>query len=90
MSWLAAPDRIEVRKGVWWRSAVTIPSRRVQHTDVAQGPLMRRHGIATLVVHTAGTRYATVEIPGLLHATATSLRDFLIRLNTTDEGGARP
>lgn len=88
MSWLAAPDRIELRKGVWWRKVITVPKRNVQHTDVTQGPLQRRFGIASLVIHTAGTQYAKVEIPGLAHADASALRDWLIDAKRKQDAGS--
>ncbi|MHC4948989.1 MAG: PH domain-containing protein, partial [Planctomycetota bacterium] len=43
------PLGIEIRKGVWWRKVINVPRSRIQHTDVAQGPLLRRFGLATLV-----------------------------------------
>jgi hypothetical protein len=69
---------IEIRKGVLWRATINVPRSRIQHTDVTQGPLMRRYGLATLVIHTAGTENAAVELSGLGHETALALRDFLI------------
>ena len=44
-----------------------VPRSRVQHTDVSQGPLERNHGLGTLVVYTAGTDHAKVELGGLDH-----------------------
>lgn len=85
MSWTPHPDRLEFREGVWWRRVITIPRTRVQHTDVTQGPLQRRCGIATLVVHTAGTAYAKVDIPGLAQADAEHLRDWLLVRNDKAE-----
>ena len=72
------PDRIEVWRGLLWRKAVSIPCSRVQYTDVQQGPIQRRHGIATLVIHTAGTEAAQVEAAGLPHALAIEVRDWLV------------
>lgn len=69
---------IEIRKGVLFKNIMTVPRSRVQHTDVAQGPLMRRYGIATLAIHTAGTQHAKVELPGLAKERAESIRDHLI------------
>jgi membrane protein YdbS with pleckstrin-like domain len=69
---------IEIRKGVWWRTAVNVPRQRVQHTDVEQGPLMRKLGYAKLVIHTAGTQHAKVELPGLEQDRAAQVRDHLI------------
>lgn len=71
-------DAIEIRGGVLWRHVIRVPRSRVQHTDVAQGPLQRRYGLATLVLHTAGTKHARVELAGLAHETALALRDRLL------------
>jgi len=68
---------LQIRKGVWWRTVIDVPRSRVQHTDVTQGPLARRYGLGKLVVHTAGTMSATVELEGLAHETALALRDRL-------------
>ena len=48
---------IEIRKGVIWRQIINVPRNRVQHTDVTQGPLLRHYGLASLVIHTAGTTH---------------------------------
>lgn len=74
---------IEIRRGVLWRQVITVPRSRVQHTDVAQGPLERRFGLGTLLIHTAGTDHARVQVRGLEHATASRIRDHLL----PDEGG---
>ena len=75
---------IDIWRGVVWRSTISVPRSRVQHTDVSQGPLQRRHELATLVIHTAGTEHARVELPGLRRATALLIRDFLIRGGSPD------
>jgi uncharacterized protein len=74
---------IEIRRGVLWRQSLVVPRSRVQHTDVSQGPLERAHGLGTLVIYTAGTDHARVELAGLDHATALRIRDHLL----PDEGG---
>lgn len=71
-------DGIEIRHGVWWRKAIGVPRSRVQHTDVSQGPLERRYGLATLRIYTAGTEFSQVTLPGLDHAVALPLRDHLL------------
>jgi membrane protein YdbS with pleckstrin-like domain len=77
-------DGIEIRRGVVWRHVITVARSRVQHTDVSQGPLERRHGLATLQIFTAGTDHAQVDLPGLDHATATRVRDHLLPGGTDD------
>ena len=68
-------DELQVRHGVWTRVRTVVPFGRVQHIDVAQGPIERPFGLATLILHTAGTRGAAVPLPGLLHADAEAMRD---------------
>ncbi len=77
-SWCLTPSGLEIRRGIWWRSQISVPLARVQHTDVHQGPLMRRYGLAKLIVHTAGTENSAVELNGLSFATAQRLRDALV------------
>jgi membrane protein YdbS with pleckstrin-like domain len=72
------PDGLEIRRGVVWRSVTSVPRSRVQHTDVSQGPLERRFDLGTLVVYTAGTDHAQVQLPGLPHARALRIRDHLL------------
>jgi uncharacterized protein len=69
---------IEIRKGVVWRTVTNVPRSRVQHTDVSQGPLERSHGLGTLVIYTAGTDHARVDLHGLDHGTALRIRDHLL------------
>ena len=69
---------IEIRKGVYFRRITNVPLSRVQHTDVSQGPLERRFGLGTLVMHTAGTTNAMVRLAGLDHETARRIRAHLI------------
>ena len=77
---------IEIHKGVWWRSVINVAKTRIQHTDVAQGPLARHFGIAKLVIHTAGTEHHSVELPGLARETALALRDHLAEKGDDDDG----
>jgi uncharacterized protein len=69
---------LEIRRGVYWRTVVTVPRSRVQHTDVSQGPLERRFGLGTLVVYTAGTDHARVTLAGLEHERALRIREHLL------------
>jgi|SRR5688572_25006924 membrane protein YdbS with pleckstrin-like domain len=69
---------ITIHRGIFWRSRIALPRVRVQHSDVSQGPLQRRFGVATLKLYTAGSRYTKIELPGLAHDDALALRDALI------------
>jgi membrane protein YdbS with pleckstrin-like domain len=81
---LLLPGGLAIRRGVWWRSDAFVPRGRVQHTDVGQGPLARRLGIATLKVFTAGSTHSELEVDGLRHADAIELRDRLLEPHGTD------
>ena len=67
-----------IKRGVLFRSEISVPKSRVQHTDVSQGPLQRRFDLATLILHTAGTQHAAVALGGLSHQAALAIRDYLI------------
>ena len=73
-----------IRKGVWFRSIKLLPLPRLQHVDVKRGPLQRRFGLATLVLHTAGTHVASIEVPGLDADEAVRLRDQLVAAGGDD------
>ena len=77
-------EGIEIRRGVWWRTVTNVPRSRVQHTDVSQGPLERNHGLGTLVVYTAGTDHAKVELGGLDHQLALRIREHLLPSESAD------
>jgi membrane protein YdbS with pleckstrin-like domain len=84
MSYDVDDDVIEIRSGVFWQSVQNVPRSRVQHTDVSQGPLERKHGLGRLVIFTAGTQHSRVELPGLAHHTALDIRDRLLPRHTVD------
>ena len=73
-----------VRRGVWWRTVKLLPLPRLQHVDVKRGPLQRHFGLATLVLHTAGTQAAAIEVPGLDADEAVRLRDRLVAAGGDD------
>jgi membrane protein YdbS with pleckstrin-like domain len=71
-------EGIEIWSGVVWRQAVVVPRSRVQHIDLSQGPIERSYRLATLSIHTAGTEYSKVDLPGLDHGVALRVRDALL------------
>ncbi len=75
---------IEIRTGVFWRVVINVPRSRVQHIDVSQGPLERRYGLGTLVIFTAGTDHAKVQLEGLEHGRALSIRERLLPTGAAD------
>jgi uncharacterized protein len=68
-------DELHIRQGLLFRARTVVPFVRVQHIDIAQGPVERRYGVARLILHTAGTRSAAIPLPGLAHADAEAIRD---------------
>lgn len=76
--WRLDDDGLRVRRGRFWRSEILIPRVRVQHLDIERGPIERRLGLATLVVHTAGTRMHALRQPGFDEQAANALRDALV------------
>lgn len=69
---------LEIARGVFWRTITNVPRSRIQHTDVSQGPLERRHGLGTLVVYTAGTQHSEVKLSGLEFGVAQRIRAHLL------------
>ena len=70
-----ADDRLRVVRGLLFRADTTVPFGRVQHIDVSRGPLERYYGLATLVLHTAGTHNASILLPGLGEDDALAMRE---------------
>ena len=68
-------EELHIRHGLFVRYLTVVPFGRVQHIDVAQGPVERRFGLATLILHTAGTRASSVPLPGLPQPEAERMRD---------------
>jgi membrane protein YdbS with pleckstrin-like domain len=70
-------DELHLRHGLWTRVRTIVPFARVQHIDVAQGPIERKFGVGRLILHTAGTRNSAVELPGLAIDEAGRIRDLI-------------
>ena len=68
-------DELHVGAGLLFRARTVVPFGRVQHIDIAHGPVERHFGLSTLILHTAGTRGAAVPLPGLRHEQAEEMRD---------------
>lgn len=71
-------DRLlQVTRGWTFHTDTVVPLVRVQHLDVIRGPIDKMFGIATLVVHTAGTHNSIVTVPGLAPDRAAEIRDII-------------
>jgi membrane protein YdbS with pleckstrin-like domain len=83
--WLLDAAGFGLRRGRLWHSDTRVPGSRVQHLDIRRGPLERHFGLATLVIHTAGTRHSEVSLSGLDALDAERLRDHLARQTDDDD-----
>lgn len=77
--WKLDEQGFALRRGRWWQTESRVPISRVQHLDLKRGPLERAFRLATLVIHTAGTRMAALSVSGLDSEDAERLRDRLAR-----------
>jgi len=69
---------LEIKQGIWFRTLTLLPLSRLQHVDLDAGPIERGLGLASLVLHTAGTQNAIIVLPGLEASRARQLRDHLV------------
>ncbi len=76
--WRLDDDGFRLRRGRWWRREVLVPRARVQHLDIERGPIERRFGLATLVMHTAGFHHGELRQAGFAEDDAMRLRDALV------------
>ncbi|SJZ93483.1 PH domain-containing protein [Novilysobacter spongiicola] len=84
-TWRLDPQGLALRRGRLWQRETRVPMTRVQHLDIKRGPLQRRRGLSTLIVHTAGTRHSAVTVPHLDADDAERLRDTLGRQIDDDD-----
>lgn len=76
--WRWDRDGLEIHRGVFFKHRISIPSSRIQHVDVSQGPLQRQFGLGKITIHTAGTQDASIELSGLAYETALWLREQMV------------
>ena len=75
---------LRVVRGWLFHTDTIVPLVRVQHIDVRRGPAEKLFGVATLVVHTAGTHNSIVTVPGLSPERAAEIRDVIREHVRTD------
>ena len=66
-------DDMTWRRGVWFRNTGIVPYNRITNVDIAQGPVSRMLGIASLKIQTAGysapnTRSSEIRIDGVVNS----------------------
>ena len=84
--WARREDDLLLRRGVLVQRLTVVPYGRMQYVDVTAGPLDRRFGLATVVLHTAAAA-TDARIPGLRADTAAELRDHLAALGEARAAG---
>lgn len=70
-------EEIELQHGMFIITRSLIPMVRVQHVDTVQGPILRKYGLASVIVHTAATAH---QIPALEEGEAEELRVYISKL----------
>lgn len=75
-------QEIYIQHGILIVTRTLIPMIRVQHVDTKQGPILKKYGLATVMITTAAT---THEIPALQEAEASDIRDRISTLARVDE-----
>ncbi|MFC1695812.1 PH domain-containing protein [Pseudomonadota bacterium] len=78
---------IAYRSGLVFRKTVLLPFNRVQHMEVASGPLQRRFGLASLKFFTAGGSSVDLKITGLEAPEAERLQAFILRRSQGNNAG---
>ena len=77
---------LETKRGIWFRIHQLLPLSRLQHVDLHSGPIERSFGLASLLLHTAGTQHASIVVPGLDAREAGRMRDELVAMIGGDDG----
>lgn len=75
-------QEIYIQHGILIVTRTLVPMLRVQHVDTKQGPILKRFGLATVLISTAAT---THEIPALNEDDASDIRDRISTLARVDE-----
>ncbi len=73
-SYQVTPDRIEIQKGIFFHQTRIIPTSRIQHVTVSEGPLARFYNLASVTIHTAGGQ---MKIDGLAKSVALEISENL-------------
>lgn len=81
---LRAHDIIHQR-GYWWMTHTAAPFARVQHVEIAQGPIAKRFGLCTLRIFTAGGGSGDLSISGIKLEDAHRIKAFITEKAGADE-----
>lgn len=75
-------EEVDLQHGLVTTTRTLIPMARVQHVETRRGPLQRRFGLASVILHTAA---GSSEIPALADDVADAVRDRIAALARTDD-----
>ena len=81
-------DEMRWKRGVIFRRTGIVPYNRITNLDIRQGPVMRRLGISTISIQTAGysaQAQAEIRIEAIVHAE--ELRELIRSMVRTSVGG---
>ncbi|HEU0088420.1 MAG TPA: PH domain-containing protein [Pseudonocardiaceae bacterium] len=89
------PERVELRSGLLFRSARSIPRDRIRSVDLTAGPVHRVFGLSVVKVgtgeHAEGIESRELTLDAVSAAEADRLRQLLLhRLGAADRAGALP
>jgi len=73
------------KSGIFFKSIVAIPFNRVQHSEINQGIIDRKLGMASLSIFTAGGSSSDLTISGLSLTNAHKLKEIIGHKVTQDE-----
>jgi len=79
------PDALHLEHGVFWRASSSMPYHRLQQVDVAQGPVERWLGMATVQLRSAAATTDAV-IPGIAADDVDRIRQLLLQRAGGDDG----
>jgi membrane protein YdbS with pleckstrin-like domain len=93
--WFADPKKkyairehdVHFQRGLFFRRVVSQPIMRIQHIEIARGPIERSAGLASLQVFSAGGANHAFQIPGLVHEQAVELRQYILDHKDVKENG---
>jgi len=83
-------DGVTIKHGVLRRRETYVPIDRIQHIDINRGVLEQAAGLASIMIHTAGSRRSNLLLPGLEPQRASELRGQILRLREGNHGDESP
>jgi membrane protein YdbS with pleckstrin-like domain len=77
-TWRKTEGTVELRNGVIWKRHTMLPRNRVQNVTINSGPIRRRFGLVTVVVHSAGATTPNITLEGFPAANGEALQAELL------------